>query len=208
MKEKWQKQKEKILDQIDEKRFVFFIKMFFVIAFFCFSFQFLNTGLSKYESASETNAEAAVAFFLIEQGTYTKKIYLGEIIPSDTNYVYPFTVSNYDDTRRSEVALSYQVVFETTTNLPLQYSLYKNETYTDPGAVNLLEKEETIQNKDQMYFRRFAIEEQEEFTIGSNQSDIYNLVVKFPKDYKNSPEKYEGVVEEVKLTITAKQIIE
>lgn len=208
MREKWQSLKNEITDHIDQKRVLFFTKIIFILSSFIFLLNFINIGLSRYESSTKAVANASVAFFLIHAGTYEESIHLGEIVPSSTKYTYPFKVSNYDENTRSDVSLTYTVEFETTTNLPLNFELYKNENYTDENAKNIIENKEFYQNKDKMYFQKLKTNASGKFSIGSNQMDIYNLVVTFPEEYKNDSLKYEGVIESVKIKVNAVQTLE
>ena len=161
----------------------------------------------RYESNATGSAEAEVAFFVVDQSFETKTILLGEIVPSSEPYVYKFLVSNFNSKKRAEVNIEYDIEFITTTNLPLEYEIYKNENYNDVGANNIISNSYKLQDDYGTYFNHLIIDEKGSFSFKTNQTDEYNLVVKFNENYKDNPYKYEGVVESVRVEINAKQVI-
>lgn len=197
-----------VKERINKKSFLLFIKLFFIIVFCCIAINLIDMGLSKYESNSTTRAEASVAFFLIDEGSTEGTISLGEIVPSKDKYVYQFTVSNFKDDKVSDVSLDYSIQFITTTNLPLVYKIYKNENYTDTNPTNIASNIENIQNGDGVYYKQVSVENAGTFTHGSRKTDVYNLVIEFDENYKNSPDDYSGKIEMVRVLVDAKQIVE
>lgn len=197
-----------VKERINKKSFLLFIKLFFIIVFCCIAVNLIDMGLSKYESNSTTRAEASVAFFLIDEGSTEGTISLGEIVPNKDKYVYQFTVSNFKDDKVSDVSLDYSIQFITTTNLPLVYKIYKNENYTDANPTNIASHIENIQNSDGVYYKQVTVENAGTFTHGSRKTDIYNLVIEFDENYKNSPDDYSGKIEMVRVLVDAKQIVE
>ena len=161
----------------------------------------------RYESNATGSAEAEVAFFVVDQSFETKTILLGEIVPSSEPYVYKFLVSNFNSKKRAEVNIEYDIEFITTTNLPLEYEIYKNENYNDVGANNIISNSYKLQDDYGTYFNHLIIDEKGSFSFKTNQTDEYYLVVKFNENYKDNPYKYEGVVESVRVEINAKQVI-
>lgn len=199
--------RKKILENIDKKKLSYSLKIYFIIIFFCFAFNFIGIGLSKYESNATSKAKPSIAFFLIEEGTYEKKLPLGRIVPSSDKYVYQFTVSNHNDEKTTDVSMEYTVTFITTTNLPLTYEVYKNENYTNNGATNIISNQEVYQDENNVYYNKITINDTGSFTHKENQTDIYNLVIDFDEIYQNTTEDYSGYVELVKVIIDAKQKI-
>lgn len=197
-----------VKERINKKSFLLFIKLFFIIVFCCIAINLIDMGLSKYESNSTTRAEASVAFFLIDEGSTEGTISLGKIVPSKDKYVYQFTVSNFKDDKVSDVSLDYSIQFITTTNLPLVYKIYKNENYTDTNPTNIASNIENIQNGDGVYYKQVSVENAGTFTHGSRKTDVYNLVIEFDENYKNSPDDYSGKIEMVRVLVDAKQIVE
>lgn len=197
--------KQKLSKNINTKKLFFSTKILFIILFFCFTFNFIGIGLSKYDSTATSKAKASIAFFLIEEGTYEKNLPLGKIIPSKEKYVYPFTISNHNDNRITDVAMDYTVTFITTTNLPLTYEVYKNENYTSDGAKNLISSQEVYQDENQVYYNKITIDDVGSFSFSENQTDIFNLVIGFDEQYQNNPDNYSGYIDLVKVVVDAKQ---
>lgn len=197
--------KKSYKNKFDTKRTSYFTKMFFIIVFICFALNLIGIGLSKYESNLTSKAKTTVAFFLIEEGTYEKNLPLGKITPSKDKYVYPFTISNHNDQRKTDVSIEYTVTFITTTNLPLKYSIYKNENYQTKNATDLIINKEIYQDENGVYYNNLIIDDVGNFTYSENQTDIFNLVVEFNEEYQNSPIDYSGYVDLVKVIVDAKQ---
>lgn len=199
--------RKKFLKSIDGVKLSYSLKICFIIIFFCFAFNFIGIGLSKYESNAISKAKPSIAFFLIEEGTYEKKLPLGRIVPSTNKYVYQFTVSNYNDIKTTDVSMEYTITFITTTNLPLTYEVYKNENYTNDGALNIVSNQEIYQDKNKVYYNKIIIDDIGFFTHKEKQTDVYNLVIDFDEKYQNTSDDYSGYVELVKVIIDAKQKI-
>lgn len=199
--------RKKILENISKEKLSYSLKICFIIIFFCFAFNFIGLGLSKYESNAISKAKPSIAFFLIEEGTYEKKLPLGRILPSTNKYTYQFTVSNHNDEKTTDVSIEYTVTFVTTTNLPLNYEVYKNENYTASGATNLVSNIEVYQDEYKVYYNKITISDSGSFSHKENQTDVYNLVIDFDEKYQNTAEDYSNYVELVKVIIDAKQKI-
>lgn len=197
--------KKNFSNKLDLKKSSYFTKLFFIIIFVCFALNLIGIGLSKYESNATSKAKATVAFFLIEEGTYEKSLPLGKIIPSKEKYVYPFTISNYNDKKTTDVSIEYTVSFITTTNLPLTYEVYKNENYTNNNAKNLVTNQEVYQDENGVYYNKLTIDDIGNLTFKENQTDIFNLVVEFDEEYQNNPTNYSGYIDLVKVIVDAKQ---
>lgn len=194
-----------ITNNLDRKKISLFTKILFIFVFFCFALNWISLGLSRYESVTRSKAKASVAFFLIESGTYEKKLSLGKIIPSKDKYTYTFTVSNHNSERTTDVSMDYTISFITTTNLPLTYEVYKNETYTNNNAKNLITSEEVFQDENGVYYKKINIDDIGTFTHTENQTDIYNLIVEFKEEYQSNPTNYSGYVDLIKVVVDAKQ---
>ena len=83
---------------------------------------------SKYESDMSGVAEVETAFYVVATDYQYQTIALPTIVPTDEPYVYTFSVANNKDGKRLETRLEYNLSIRTTTNLPLTYELYKNDS--------------------------------------------------------------------------------
>lgn len=159
---------------------------------------------SKLFSNSEGSADIETALYLLNTDYYEKEISLGDLIPSDTPYIYDFKIANNDTVDRVEVNLEYTLKIITTTNLPLSYELYMNEDYKNGTNIiinDVIEKS----SEDGAYFRTLETDKQT-FSYNNDEENIYHLVVKFPKEYDSF--EYQDIIESITISITSKQIIE
>ena len=98
----------------------------------------INTSNARYESTAVSNTELEVALYALEEDDdYT--ISLNEMVPREEPYVYKFTVTNTDKNGNlSDVKLYYDLKIIATTNMHLNYKLYKNQNYLSPSANNIV----------------------------------------------------------------------
>ena len=178
---------EKLTEKFDKNKFILIGKLIFVFVALVLIVNLFSSSFAKYESDVDVSANAQIAFFVIDQGTYEGSISITGLEPSTEPQYYSFYVRNYNSTKRADVDLDYTITFETTTNLPLQYEIIKNETYED-DYTSIISNSTT----------RFA--------HTANQEDRYILKVVFPESYKNSPDTYQGMIELFSIIIRASQV--
>lgn len=160
---------------------------------------------SKLTSAISSDTDISTAFYVIGTNYESKSIKFDNLVPRSEGYVYNFTVSNNDGKDRCETDMEYTLKVTTTTNLPLTYSLYLNELYTDTGASSIFTSDTIDKDEDGTYFRNMLTDKRE-FTFKKDMVDTYQLVINFPLEYDDF--KYQDVVEGIIISIDSKQIIE
>ena len=188
----------------NKRRFFLISKLNIVFIIFVIILYFCPVTLSKYESNSNGSAVSSIAYYVVGTDYQTDAINLMGMIPRDEDYVYNFTVSNFDsDGNLAETDLSYDLSVVTTTNLPLEYELYISNDggNTDSNAVTL---DETKRDDSDTYFRylytnKVSISHLERVTYN------YTLKVKFAKSYNNYI--YQDIVEGVRIIIDSKQVL-
>ena len=159
--------------------------------------------LSKYESISNSYANVDIAFYLLKEDYKTMTIDLASIVPQDNEYIYEFSIGNQDGNQIAEVDLEYELTLRATTNLPLAYKLYLNEEYTKEGSTNIIKENEVNSDEYGTYFRTMTTEKiLLKYTEG--KTNIYQLVVTFPKNYNT--EMYQNVLELLEININAEQV--
>ena len=168
-----------------------------VLGIFC-CFIFINLTYSLFHSDSNGVIGNKIAFYVIDPKKQTQSIKIGEISPDGQDFSYDIEVSNFNETKVSEVNLDYTFEVITTTNIPVTYSLYRND-----GDTNIIGNREIIQDSNDMYFFKY------ESLTGSFYHDIprtdkYTLVVNFPQTYNN--EKYQDLIDTVQISLDAKQV--
>ena len=132
---------------------------------------------SKYTTDVLVQVEPQLAFFIADAKSYRDTLELGEILPSEDPYYYAFTVSNFKDDQKANVDLEYQLRIVTTTNLPLQYELYRNtDDYTDG---NIIDKKEVSQNSDEMFFQTLSSSAYYDLSFQNNSFIYFFIKVKY-----------------------------
>lgn len=192
-------------EKFDKKRFTSVAKVAFIFVAIVAIINIFGITYTRYESNVDINANANVAFFIIDQGTYESSIKLDGLVPSPDPIYYTFYVANYKDSKRTKVDMDYKITFETTTNLPLTYEIIRNQTFQGPHT-NIIDSTSVRQDDYDVYYRVFKDNDTYHFTHNSNQIDEYVLKVNFPASYKNYPDSYQGVVELFSIIIDAEQV--
>lgn len=166
----------------------------------------IKKSFSSYVSDSDINLNIASAVYVFEEDLQTFTLNLGGMIPSDEPYVYQFSIANYTTEKRSDVNIEYTISALATTNLPLSYELYRNENYDDPGAVDIITSNEIVSDSDSTWYRKIDVSTVYNMYFNSNTSDIYYLVVYFPKVYSETI-SFQGVIENIEVSVNSKQIV-
>ena len=158
---------------------------------------------SRYETNTKVNLKPSIAFFVVDVQSETKTIKLDSMIPSDEPYLYRFDISNFDDKRKANVDLRYSIEVITTTNMPLQFRVFK-----DPDLSNNIVTSEAFSTDDNgVYYKHLDINNIRPMYYRNRTTDVYYLWVKFPIEYKNSPESYSGIIDLVDIKVDAEQVV-
>ena len=191
--------------KFDKKRFLFVGKIIFIFASIAVIVNIFGNTYTRYESNVDLNANANVAFFVIDQGTYENTISLTGLEPRTNPFYFTFYVANYKNNKRTKVDLDYNIKFETTTNLPLSYEIIRNQSFNGTYT-NIIDSTTTRQDDDSVFYKVFTDNATYHFTHNSNQVDEYTLKVVFPASYKDYPYLYQGVIELFSIIIDASQV--
>lgn len=159
--------------------------------------------LSSYESKAESDANIDLAFYVLNEDYQSMNINLDNIFPSDDSYIYTFTISNEKDGNRADTNLEYDLKIRTTTNLPLEYKLYKNQDYNDIDAQSIIINDNIEKDASGTYFRTMETPI-EKFYYDTKGENIYYLVVDFPSQYNS--EDYQNIVEGIEISVKSHQI--
>ena len=188
------------------KRFKIVTQIIFILACLFLIVNLTGKAFSRYESRVDVSAEASVAFFVIDQGTYENTISLSGLTPSLDPFYYTFYVANHNtDGKRSNVDMKYKIKFETTTNLPLTYEIIRNESF-DGDYTSIISNRTVRQDEYDVFYRVFEDDQEYTFSHNRDEVDTYTLKVIFPESYKNSPDLYQGVIELFSIIIDATQV--
>lgn len=158
---------------------------------------------SKYESNINPNIKIGTAFYLFKSGYHTSNVKFDSLLPRNEEYVYQFTVSNYEGINRAETDLDYTITVTTTTNIPLEYKLFSGTNSSN--RTNIFISDEIIQDDDGTYFK---VMKTNTYTMRQNVNklDTFRLVVVYPAIY--SQQEYLDAIESIVISIDTKQIID
>ncbi|MDD2181343.1 MAG: TasA family protein [Bacilli bacterium] len=154
-----------------------------------------------YSNAKMNSNNQNIAKFIFNAETLEQlEFSLTDLNPGDTS-VYPFSVSNSNSEKISEVSVEYVMTIKTYHFVPLDIELYKIVDET----------EELILVCDESYTRNednFLICNSETFGMvhTAEQLDDYKLKVTFPSEY--SDDVYSDIVDFISLEIKSWQKIE
>ena len=203
--------------------FVFLVLDLFVLL------TIFNPSNASYVSEALGTAEMEVALYAFSYNNLSEydkddnlvsdsvDINLGVIKPGDTKY-YKFDVYNYledavsGDTFSSETSISYELKIITTTNLPLTYKLYLNQTPFSSSSSDLIGGTDPSSNRELItdgfgtFYKVFPIDERC-FKLDTEElkMDRYTLVVEFPEEY--SEVVYQDLIESIKIQLESKQVL-
>ena len=124
------------------------------------------------------------------------------MVPGTEEY-YEFYVSNYGNDKRANVDLKYSIEIITTTNLPLDFKIFKGENLT----LNEVDSDTVTTDENGVYYRHLKINDVSTMSYEDVVTDKYTLWVKFPVSYKNRPNDYAGIIELVDIKINAEQVV-
>ena len=185
------------------KLILFLIGLIFILFFARYLF---GLAYSRYEVRAKINANIDKALYIFEDEKISFNLDPNEIIPRDDPYTYKFSVSNFNASKESDVDISYKVSIRTTTNLPIQLKLYRNELYDSETSVNLLNGSSVVQDEDSAWYRVYNVADEFEFLYTSKSTDVFTLVINFPSVYSENP-IYADYIENIEVTLESKQII-
>ena len=182
---------------------------------------------SLFESEASSTASIDVAFFILEDKYETQTIVLDDMEPGDVQYI-KFSVANYLEAENqdeedvvSETDMRYKLKIRTTTNLPLKYELYRNQSLDQDNLVNVLDEdysEEMYLDSYNTYFRRLVLDNESaalklEGITDSGDFDkedpvkiTYILRVELPSSCKEI--EYQDIMDCIEISIDGRQILD
>ena len=193
----------KILDNFDLnslKKYIFFSVLFIVTLVLVGT---INITQARYENNTDISIEPTLAFFIVDVSSQTGQIKLDGMTPRTEPYLYTFNVSNFRGTRKANVDLTYSIELITTTNMPLNYRIYKGNS----SSQNEVDSDTVVQDDNDVYFRHLLINDVNTMPYSDYVTDIYVLSVEFPLVYKDNADDYAGIIDLVDIKINAEQVV-
>lgn len=194
------KKKIKNIKYKEEKRRLIIVGIVLVLLLFA-AFGLLARAFASYQSNVKLNANIDQALYIFGGEKLSFNIDPVKIVPSTTPYTYKFSVANFDANKQSDVNLEYTIDVKTTTNLPIQLSLYRNGSTT-----NLLSNVEVLKDSDGSWYRVYKTSEAYRMNYEDKVTDIYTFSVLFPAEYSQDA-TYADAIENIEITLKSGQII-
>ena len=183
---------------IDKKKFLYFNRITLVVIIIFLLLSVIKIAFSRFFTEGDGEAMNDIAFYIIDPGTQSQTLNLFDVKPDGKDYIYHLDISNYKDNQVSEVDLEYQLELTTTTNIPVEYKIYLNDS-----VINEFHNKEILQYEDGVYFFKFRTPNQQ-FQKNIKKTNHYQLVVNFPSSYNE--EAYQDLIDSVEIVITATQM--
>ena len=189
----------------DEKRRFLLFAFVLILALFT-AFYLLRLAYARYETNAKLKADVQKALYIFEDEKLQFNLNTEGIIPSSVPYTYKFSVSNFKDSKTSEIDIEYTVTVKTTTNLPINVQIFKLDASANPGP-NLVSGAVVKQDEDGSYYRVYKVPTTYEMLFANKVTDYYQIEITFPEVYKDSM-TYENAIENVDVILESKQMID
>ncbi len=193
-------------------RLIALILIFFVV------YKIILGSFSLYESNAKSNVDVDLAYFVLNDVYNTSTISLEDLLPGDREE-FTFTVANYfeDDGGNktiSDTDVTYKLTIRTTTNLPLNYKVYKGGESEENVVANVNNTNLTkvVQDQYSTYFNKIYEEEKTFYLYGEDGSSTtplewistFHVKVEYPEYYpvgENISAKYSDTVDMIEIII-------
>lgn len=188
------------VDKVEFSRYFFFSVLLIITLIVINS---LNLTQARYETEAELDLSPNMAFFVVGVETVSGQLKLDGLVPRTQPYLFEFDVSNFNDDDHADVDLTYTIELITTTNIQLNYRIFKGTDMTH----NQIDSDTITQDSNGVYYRHLVINDVSTMNYSQDVTDKYTLWVEFPVSNKNYPDEYAGIIELVDVKITAEQVV-
>ena len=189
---------------IDKKRLLKSLTIILLIAIIIFAINQIRKTLAKYQTEGDAQRDVDVAFWIVDNSFQTERILVEDIYPRQDPFEYTFTVSNFNqEGQKAETDLEYDITITASTYLPLSYEISKD-------GVICTKNDQLYMDNDNTYYRQIQLlAKDNDFSMDSNINETDTLVMKitFPEEYSSNSE-YADLIEDIKIELSARQIID
>lgn len=161
-----------------------------------------SISLASYQSQTRLRANIDKALYIFNRDKMSFNIDSEKIVPSNDPYVYKFSISNYRDDKESDFNIVYNLKIKTTTNLPLDFKMYKNTDLNN----NILSSAEILRDSDGSYYKVYTVNENVLMEYKDKVIDVYTLSIDFPKIYAEDL-TYSDAIEAIEVIIESSQVV-
>jgi len=159
--------------------------------------------LSRYESKVMAQNSVSTAVYLVDDEYQVVNVRLPDVIPSNNQYIYTFSVSNFDDDKHADTNLKYRIHIRTTTNMEIEYELY--DTLDIEEADSCISSNSIIQDINGTHFRHIYTD-YSTMLYSEDKTDYYTILFTFPPELSDA--RYGGVAELIEINIESSQILQ
>jgi hypothetical protein len=163
----------------------------------------LSDTYAKFASEVKLKSNIDKAIYLINSTKLTFDIDPDRIVPSDKPYQYKFSVSNFSDNKISDIDIDYDITLVSTTNLPINIKLIRNENYSS-SSTNIFNNPIVRKDLGDVFYKEYKTKNKYSFLYSAKNTDIYTLVIDFPKEYGRDT-TYVSQIENIEITIKSHQ---
>ncbi len=197
------KELKRIFKNINKRDFKLYLFFSILLIAVLVSIGRFNFTQARYESEVTANVTPSLAFFLVDVTNTSGQIKLEGIIPRVEPYLFTFQVSNFDATRHADVDLTYSIEIITTTNMHLNFKIFKGNNMT----LDEIDSDTVTTDENGVYYRHLVIDGASTMNFNNDVTDTYTLWVEFPVSNMNYPDAYAGVIDLVDIKINAEQVV-
>lgn len=197
------KELRRIFKSVNKRDFSLYLFFSILLLVTLVSFGKFNFTQARYESETEVSIEPTLAFFIVDVGNTSGQIKLDGIIPRTEPYLFSFEVSNFDGTEHANVDLTYSIEIVTTTNMHLNFKIFKGNNNTQ----NEIDSDTITTDDNGVYYRHLVIDEASLMNYSNDCTDTYTLWVEYPTTNMAYPDAYAGVIDLIDIKINAEQVV-
>lgn len=156
-----------------------------------------STTFGIYSSTKDGEAKIDLAYSLIDVNEDVQDINLSDIQPDDKERSIIFTVSNYKGDKIIDINMLYNVTITTTTNLPIEYSLY------DENNNKIEITSQTIKDTYNTIFNEIKTQD---IRVGYDKKVTNQYKLTYRLDSKYQASSYQDIIELLSIKVSAKQV--
>lgn len=194
---------KKLFDSINIHDFRLYLCSSILLFLLLLSMGKYNFTQARYESEVVVNAGPNLAFFIVDVSNTSGQIKLEGLVPRSNPYTFSFNVSNFNNEKHANVDLIYSIEIITTTNLPLNFKIFKGNDMIR----NEIDSDTITSDVNGVYYRHLVIDDISTMNYDDDCTDTYVLWVEFPTTEMNYPDYYAGIIDLVDIKINAEQVV-
>ncbi len=191
------------MKKFNKKRLKLLVVFSVLITFLLIAINNISFTQSRFETEIASNSALNTAIYLLNDQYQVVNVKLPDVIPSNNQYKYTFSISNYNNTKHAETTLAYDLSIRTTTNMPIEYDLY--ETLDITNAPSIITSNTVTLDADGTYFRHIETSGGDTFAFDEDCINNYTLLFTFPSEYND--EVYQSLIDYIEIKVDSHQVL-